>query len=53
MISRRKILKGGAAAAAIAWVPFISARRAFAQTAGPFDYFISPTGDDNNPGTLA
>jgi parallel beta helix pectate lyase-like protein len=53
MISRRKILKGGAAAAAIACVPFISTRRAFAQTVAPFDYFISPTGDDNNPGTLA
>jgi hypothetical protein len=53
MISRRKILKGGAAAATILWVPLIGARRAFAQTAAPFDYFISPTGDDNNPGTLA
>src|SRR5580698_8746204 len=53
MISRRKILKGGAAAATILWVPLIGARRAFAQTAAPFDYFISPTGDDNNSGTLA
>ena len=53
MISRRKMLKGGAAAAAMAWVPLISTRRVFAQTAAPFDYFISPTGDDNNPGTLA
>jgi hypothetical protein len=52
MISRRKILKGGAAAAVIAWVPLIGTRRAFA-SAAPFDYFISPTGDDNNPGTLA
>jgi hypothetical protein len=53
MISRRKVLKGGAAAALIASVPFINSRRAFAQSAGPFDYFISAKGDDNNAGTLA
>jgi hypothetical protein len=53
MISRRKVLRGGVAAAAIAWVPLISTRRAFAQSAAPFDYFVSPNGDDNNPGTLA
>jgi len=53
MISRRKMLKGGAAAAVIAWVPIIGTRRASAQSTGPFDYFISPTGDDSNPGTLA
>ena len=47
------MLKGGAAAAVIAWVPLVGTRRAFAQTAASFDYFISPTGDDNNPGTLA
>jgi hypothetical protein len=52
MISRRKILKGGAAAAVIASVPFINARRAFAQSAAPFDFYISPTGDDNNSGSL-
>jgi hypothetical protein len=53
MISRRKILKGGAAAAVIASVPFINTRRAFAQSALPFNYFISPIGDDNNEGSLA
>jgi hypothetical protein len=53
MISRRKILKGGAAAALIASVPFANIRRAFAQSAAPFDYFISAKGDDNNAGSLA
>jgi len=53
MISRRKILKGGAAAAVIASVPFINIRRTFAQSVLPFDYFISPNGDDNNAGSLA
>jgi len=53
MISRRKILKGGAAAAVIASVPFLNTRRTFAQSALPFDYFISAKGDDNNAGSLA
>ncbi len=53
MISRRKVLKGGVAAAVIAGVPFARPRIIFAQSSAPFDYFISPTGDDNNPGTLA
>ena len=52
MISRRKILKGGVAAAVIASVPFFSFRRAFAQSVLPFDYFIAPNGDDNNAGSL-
>lgn len=52
MLTRRKLLKnsGIAALAAVAsdlWVP-----AAYSQTS-TFDYFISPTGDDNNPGTLA
>jgi len=53
MISRRKILECGATAAVIAGLPFINIRRAFAQSALPFDYFISPNGDDNNVGSLA
>jgi Right handed beta helix region len=53
MISRRKILKGGAAAVVIASVPFLRARVVFAQSALPFDYFISANGDDNNAGSLA
>jgi hypothetical protein len=53
MISRRKLLKSGAAAAVIASVPFVFPRRSFAQSAVSFDYFISPKGDDNNAGTLA
>ena len=52
MISRRKILEGGAAAFVIASVPFIRPRVAFAQSALPFDFFISPNGDDNNAGSL-
>lgn len=52
MISRRKILKGGAMAAAVAAVPFIRVRQAHAQTVPTFDYYISPSGDDNNSGTL-
>jgi hypothetical protein len=53
MISRRKILKGGAAAAVIASLPFVKPRQIFAQSALPFDYFISAKGDDNNVGSLA
>jgi hypothetical protein len=53
MISRRKILKGGAAAAVIAGLPLFKSRLAFAQSGLPFDYFISANGDDNNAGTLA
>ncbi len=53
MISRRKVLKGGAIAAVAAAVPFIHVPRARAQTVSTFDYYISPKGDDNNSGTLA
>jgi hypothetical protein len=53
MISRRKLLKSGAAAAVMASMPLILPRRGFAQSAVSFDYFISAKGDDNNPGTLA
>jgi hypothetical protein len=53
MISRRRVLKGGAAAAVILSVPFINVRRSFAQSALPFDFYISPAGDDNNAGSLA
>jgi hypothetical protein len=53
MISRRKVLKGGAIAAMVAAVPLIRVRRAQAQTGSTFDFYISPNGDDNNSGTLA
>jgi hypothetical protein len=53
MISRRKVLKGGAIAAVVAAAPFIRLREAYAQTASTFDYYISPNGDDNNAGTLS
>jgi hypothetical protein len=52
MISRRKVLKGGAIAAVVATVPFMRMREARAQTVSTFDYYISPKGDDNNSGTL-
>jgi hypothetical protein len=53
MLSRRKVLKGGAVAAIMAAVPFVRVRQALAQSVSTFDYYISPTGDDNNAGTLA
>jgi hypothetical protein len=53
MISRRFILKTGTAAGLIATAPGLLLRSAFAQAAPAFDYYISPTGDDNNAGTLA
>jgi hypothetical protein len=53
MISRRKVLEGGAIAALVASVPLIQIRQARAQAVSTFDYYISPNGDDNNSGTLA
>jgi hypothetical protein len=52
MLTRRKMLKnsGIAALAAVSsdlWMPAAHSQ------ASTFDYFISPTGDDNNAGTLA
>jgi hypothetical protein len=52
MISRRKVLKGGAIGAVMVAVPFIRIPRAVGQTATTFDYYISPNGDDNNNGSL-
>lgn len=53
MISRRKVIKAGAMGAALVSLPFDRIRRAFGQSAASFDYYISASGDDNNPGTLA
>lgn len=55
MVTRRTLLKQGAyAALALRAAPSL-VRTANAQTVSPptsFDYYISPTGSDNNPGTL-
>lgn len=50
MISRRKVLEGGALTAVALALPFGRLRRAHAQTAPSFDYYISPTGSDANDG---
>ena len=53
MVTRRSLLKQGAyAALALRAVPSL-VRTASAQTSSPsgFDYYISPSGSDNNPGT--
>ena len=52
MITRRKVLEGGVLATVAAALPFGRVRRVYAATSSTFDYYISPTGDDNNPGTL-
>lgn len=53
MINRRRVLKAGAMGVVVATLPFGGAREAFSQSPSTFDYYISPGGDDNNPGTLA
>lgn len=53
MISRRKVLKATAIGVAYATLPFEQIRQAVAQSSSTFDYYISPTGDDANPGTLS
>lgn len=53
MVTRRKVVGGGALAALAATLPFGSMRRVFAASPPSFDFYISPTGDDNNPGTLS
>ena len=52
MITRRKVLEGGVIVTVAAALPFGRLRRAYAASSSTFDYYISPTGDDNNPGTL-
>lgn len=53
MISRRKVLEGGALAALTLALPFGRVRRVHAGTPNTFDFYISADGDDSNPGTLA
>jgi Right handed beta helix region len=54
MLTRRNLLKrSGIAALAAVSSDLFFMRAARSQAASTFDYYISPTGDDNNPGTLA
>jgi hypothetical protein len=54
MITRRNLLKrSGIAALAAVSSDLFFMRAAFSQAVSTFDYYISPNGDDSNPGTLA
>jgi hypothetical protein len=54
LTTRREVLRRGTAIAAVSAITPFWTRLARAQTATTaFDYFISPTGLDSNPGTLA
>ena len=50
---RRNILKHGALAVSALAFPWLRSRDARSQTQATFDYYISPTGNDSNPGTQA
>ena len=53
MVVRRTLLKHGVyATLSVASLPIVE-RLARAQAAAGFDFYISPTGSDSNPGTLA
>ena len=53
MITRRNLLKHSGIAALAVATSDLFVRAARSQAASTFDYYISPIGDDNNPGTLA
>jgi hypothetical protein len=53
MLTRRNLLKRSGIAALAVVSSDILVRAAHSQTASSFDYYISPNGDDTNPGTLA
>jgi hypothetical protein len=53
LTSRRELLRRSAAIAAVSVIAPVWTRLARAQTAATFDYYISTTGSDSNPGTLA
>lgn len=53
-VSRRDLLRaGGLLVPAAIVAPNFFARTAYAQTTSTFDFYISTTGSDGNPGTLA
>ena len=52
MVTRRTVLKKGGCIALASAVPLFI-RTARAQSATTFNYYISPTGSNSNPGTLA
>lgn len=51
--SRRKVISRGAQVLSVLALPEFVIRNAWGQTAATFDYYISTTGADSNPGTLA
>jgi hypothetical protein len=51
--SRRDVVKGGAFVLGSLVIPWSRPRDARAATSATFDYYISPTGNDSNPGTQA
>lgn len=51
--SRRSVIKHGALVLGAMAFPMWSSRRARAQSTPTFDYYISPSGSDSNPGTQA
>jgi hypothetical protein len=51
--SRREVLARGAGVASLLALPQLWIPKAWGQTTQTFDYYISPTGSDSNPGTLA
>ena len=53
LTSRREVLRRGAAIAAVSAIAPMWPRFAKAQSATTFDYYISTTGSDSNPGTQA
>jgi hypothetical protein len=50
-VSRRDVLVASARALAVIALPELLVRQAWGQTTTSFDYYISPTGSDSNPGT--
>jgi hypothetical protein len=51
--SRRDVLSKGAGALCVLALPQLVIQKAFGQATTTFDYYISPTGSDSNPGTQA
>src|ERR1700721_4657316 len=51
--SRRDVLSRGAGALCALALPEFVIQKAFGQSTTTFDYYISPTGSDSNPGTQA